>query len=87
MAVADDFLAAQLRVKQLPKLPAVDELLDLYALYKQSTLGDVTVKPPHALDFRARAKYDAWAARTGMSRQAAMNDYVALVETLVVKYA
>jgi acyl-CoA-binding protein len=85
--VADDFLAAQLRVKQLPKLPAVDELLDLYALYKQATVGDVVGKPPHALDFKARAKHDAWTTRKGMSRDAAMKEYVELVAALVRKYA
>jgi len=39
------------------------------------------------LDFKGRAKYDAWAARKGTSRDSAMSAYVALVEKLVAKYA
>jgi carboxylesterase len=82
MPLADDFEAAQVRVKQLSKAPATDELLELYALYKQATLGDVSGKRPEALDFKGRAKYDAWAARKTMSRDQAMTAYVALVEKL-----
>jgi acyl-CoA-binding protein len=39
------------------------------------------------LDFKGRAKYDAWAAKRGGSKDAAMQSYVALVEKLATKYA
>jgi diazepam-binding inhibitor (GABA receptor modulator, acyl-CoA-binding protein) len=48
-------------VKSLPNEPGTAELLELYALYKQATLGDVGGPRPGAFDVRARAKYDAWA--------------------------
>jgi acyl-CoA-binding protein len=41
MPLSDDFAAAQVRVKQLTKAPDASELLELYALYKQGTIGDV----------------------------------------------
>jgi acyl-CoA-binding protein len=41
MASNDDFVSAQARVKTLRSTPAPDELLELYALYKQATAGDV----------------------------------------------
>lgn len=86
MPLADDFAAAQTRVKQLPKTPAADELLELYALYKQASVGDVQGERPGMLDFKGRAKYDAWAARKGLAAEAAMKSYVDLVAKLEAKY-
>ncbi len=86
MALPDDFSAAQLRVKQLPHTPASDELLELYAYYKQATTGDVTGDRPGMLDFKGRAKFDAWSARKGLNADRAMIAYVALVEKLIAKY-
>lgn len=63
---------------------AIDEdtLLQLYALYKQGSIGDVTDTRPGALDVVGRTKYDRWAARKGQSREEAMGQYVALVQRL-----
>ena len=44
-----------------PKRPSNDQLLDLYAFYKQATEGDVSGSRPGMLDLKGRAKYDAWA--------------------------
>jgi diazepam-binding inhibitor (GABA receptor modulator, acyl-CoA-binding protein) len=86
MPLEDDFQAAQARVKQLPQTPAPNELLDLYALFKQATAGDVSGSRPGMLDFKGRAKYDAWATRKGTSKNDSMQAYVALVQQLVSKY-
>ena len=86
MALAEDFSAAQARVKQLSRTPASDELLELYAYYKQATAGDASGERPGMLDFKGRAKFDAWAGRKGLAKEPAMNAYVALVEKLVAKY-
>jgi acyl-CoA-binding protein len=83
MALEDDFRSAQERVKTLTKRPSNDELLELYSLYKQATEGDVQGKRPGLLDVKGRAKYDAWAGRKGLGREAAMQQYVALVDRLL----
>jgi acyl-CoA-binding protein len=83
MALADDFKVAQERVKTLSTRPSNDTLLELYALYKQATEGDVQGKRPGLLDVKGRAKYDAWVGRKGLSRDAAMQQYVQLVERLL----
>ncbi len=83
MALDDDFRSAQERVKTLSTRPSNDTLLELYALYKQATEGDVQGKRPGMLDLKGRAKYDAWAGRKGLGREAAMQQYVALVERLM----
>lgn len=87
MALADEFQKAVDKSKQLTKRPSNDELLDLYALFKQATDGDVTGDRPGGFDFKAIAKYDAWAGKKGKTKDVAMTDYVALVEKLVASYA
>jgi acyl-CoA-binding protein len=83
MALADDFAKAQERVKTLKTAPSNDTLLELYSLYKQGTVGDVEGRRPGMLDLKGRAKYDAWAGRKGLTKDAAMQQYVALVNRLV----
>lgn len=83
MALEDDFRSAQERVKTLKTRPSNDTLLELYSLFKQASEGDVQGKRPGLLDMVGRAKYDAWAGRKGLGREAAMQQYVALVERLV----
>jgi diazepam-binding inhibitor (GABA receptor modulator, acyl-CoA-binding protein) len=76
------FEDAQKRVKQLSKTPSNDDLLQLYAFYKQATAGDVSGSRPGMLDLKGRAKYDAWAKTKGTSKDDAMTKYVALVDRL-----
>ena len=86
MATNESFEAAQQRVKTLSKTPAPDELLELYALYKQATVGDVQGSRPGMLDFKGRAKFDAWSGKKGVAQANAESDYVKLVGKLVDKY-
>jgi len=87
VSTSADFEAAQARVKTLTSTPSPDELLELYALFKQGTIGDVQGERPGMLDFKGRVKYDAWATKKGGSKDSAMQSYVALVEKLASKYA
>ncbi len=77
------FNTAQAEIQQLPRKPNNDELLELYGLFKQATVGDVSGKRPGTFDFKGRAKYDAWAERKGTAKDAAKQAYVELVERLV----
>jgi diazepam-binding inhibitor (GABA receptor modulator, acyl-CoA-binding protein) len=58
--LAPTFEAAQKRARELTKTPTTDDLLELYALYKQVTSGDVSGSRPGMLDLKGRAKFDAW---------------------------
>jgi diazepam-binding inhibitor (GABA receptor modulator, acyl-CoA-binding protein) len=87
MALQDDFNAAVIRSKELTKRPSNEELLDLYALFKQATEGDVSGDRPGGFDFKAIAKYDAWASRKGVTNEQAMQDYIGLVTKLHQNYA
>jgi acyl-CoA-binding protein len=76
------FTTALAEVEELPERPSNEDLLKLYALYKQSTVGDVDGKRPGMIDFVKRAKYDAWAELAGTSSDDAKQAYVDLVESL-----
>ena len=80
--LATRFQAAADASKQLPTRPDNDTLLKIYALFKQSTAGDVTGERPGMFDFVGQAKYDAWAGLKGTSKDAAMQSYVELIERL-----
>jgi len=77
--LAQRFTDAQARIKPITGL-GNDVMLALYALYKQGTAGDANGPKPGMLDLRGRAKYDAWAKHKGMTKDAAMEAYIALVE-------
>ena len=68
--------------KTLSERPSNDTLLQLYSLYKQATEGDVNGEAPGQFDFVARAKYEAWSGIKGKSREAAMKEYVQLINKL-----
>jgi acyl-CoA-binding protein len=76
------FTAAAQEVQKLKSRPANDKLLELYALYKQATAGDIKGNRPGLLDLAGRAKYDAWSAKKGTGADKAMQAYVDLVEKL-----
>ena len=76
------FEAASQSVKKLDEDPGNEAKLQLYALYKQATEGDVQGKRPGFTDMVGRAKYDAWAKTKGLSESDAMKKYVDLVKTL-----
>ncbi len=82
MTPIEQFEDAQKRVKTLKEAPSNDELLELYALFKQATIGDVSGSRPGMMDFKGRAKFDAWTKKKGGSKDASMASYVALVDRL-----
>jgi diazepam-binding inhibitor (GABA receptor modulator, acyl-CoA-binding protein) len=82
MSLAEKFTAAQERIKTLTARPSNEQLLELYALFKQGSAGDVQGSRPGMFDLKGRAKYDAWATKKGMSRDAAQQAYVDLVDKM-----
>jgi len=83
MELKELFEQAAADSKSLPERPSNDTLLQLYSLYKQATEGDVNSEPPsNPFDFVNKAKYEAWAALKGKSKDAAMKEYTALVNKL-----
>ncbi len=78
-----EFEQAQQDVETLSQRPSNDDLLGLYAYFKQATVGDVQGKRPGFTDFKGRAKYDAWAKLEGIGEEDAMRGYVGKVNSLL----
>ncbi|HEY4056135.1 MAG TPA: acyl-CoA-binding protein [Kofleriaceae bacterium] len=76
--LAQRFADAQAKIKPVTGL-GNDVMLEMYALYKQATTGDVAGSRPGMLDVKGRAKYDAWAKVKGTTKDGAMEKYIALV--------
>ena len=77
-----DFDKAVAAAKLLQDRPDNEDMLLLYALFKQATSGDVNVPKPGFFDFVGVAKFAAWEKARGTSRDEAMSRYVELVRKL-----
>ncbi|XP_014217719.1 acyl-CoA-binding protein homolog [Copidosoma floridanum] len=86
MSIDEKFEAAAEAVKNLTKRPSNEELLELYALFKQATIGDVNTGKPGIFDQKGRAKWEFWNSKKGMSKDAAKEAYIEYVDKLVEKY-
>lgn len=86
MTLMNDFQKSSDAVRNLKTRPSNDDLLKLYALFKQATEGDVSGNRPGLLDLKGRKKYDSWAERKGVSKESAMQCYVTLVKDLESRY-
>jgi len=82
-----EFHKACASVRALTQRPTDEELLGLYALYKQATVGDCTGPRPMLFNVKARGKYDAWQALRGMETGKALKAYCRYASTIVSKYS
>ena len=76
------FEKASTAAKSLPARPDNDTMLQLYALFKQGSSGDVSGNKPGFFDFVGVAKYEAWEGLKGLSQDDAMGQYIDLVSKL-----
>jgi len=83
MELKEQFEKAAADSKTLSEKPSNEILLQLYSLYKQGTEGDVNTEPPsNPFDFVNKAKHEAWSSLSGKTKEAAMEEYIALVNKL-----
>ena len=83
MTLKENFDQAVKQSKELPSKPDNETLLKLYSLYKQATEGDAKEDTGiNPFDFVAKAKYEAWKNRKGMSSDDAMNEYISTIRQL-----
>ena len=81
-SIQTQFEHAVAESKSLPDKPDNMTLLQIYALYKQASTGDVDGKRPGFSDMVGRAKWDAWNGLKGTASEAAMQRYIDLIESL-----
>ena len=77
-----EFELAAAKVKTPTESPSNENLLELYALFKQATVGDNNTERPGMFDLKGNAKWDAWTSKNGMSSEEAEKEYIALVAML-----
>ncbi|XP_020617202.1 acyl-CoA-binding protein-like [Orbicella faveolata] len=80
--MSEAFHKAAEEVKKLPTKPSDEDMLEVYSLYKQVTVGDCNTDRPGMLDFTGKAKWDAWNSKKGMTKEAAEEAYIKKVEEL-----
>lgn len=83
MELQQQFEKAAEESKTLSEKPSNEILLKLYSLYKQGSVGDINIDPPsNPFDIVNKAKYNAWEALKGKTKEEAMQEYVDLVGKL-----
>lgn len=88
MSLQEKFEAAAKKLQEEPGMGIANSLddakkLEIYALYKQGLIGDVNTERPGMLDFKGKAKWDAWNGKKGTPKEAAQQDYIDLIEALL----
>ncbi|KAG2376388.1 hypothetical protein LR48_Vigan06g072800 [Vigna angularis] len=83
MVMQEDFELYATKAKTLPANQTNENLLIIYGLYKQATVGPVNTARPGMFNMKDRAKWDAWKAVEGKSKDEAMNDYITKVKQLL----
>lgn len=81
-----DFAKASEEVKLLTTKPTDKELLSLYGLYKQATVGSCKIDKPSMFSFKEHSKFNAWFDQYGKSKLKAKQEYIQLVVDLKSKY-
>ena len=86
MSLDEDFNNAAEEVKNLTKKPSDKDLLLLYGLFKQSTLGINNESKPSMFNLTASSKWNAWYENRMLSKNMAKKKYIDLVAEYKVKY-
>lgn len=82
-SIDSQFQQALNRLSKLRHEPENDRKLKLYALYKQSTVGQCNASKPGMFDMVAKYKWEAWNNLGDMKKEDAMKMYIQIVEELV----
>ncbi|KAK1801451.1 hypothetical protein P4O66_022728 [Electrophorus voltai] len=77
-----EFEAAADRVRDLVQIASREQLLYLYARYKQAKVGKCNTAKPGFFDFEGQRKWTAWKQLGETSREQAMQEYVTCVHAL-----
>jgi len=87
MDLEKQFMLSVNLVNNFTKKPSDNELLELYGLYKQSTVGNVNISKPSFFNFKDCSKWNAWNSKKGFSQRNSMKKYVKLVNNLKESYS
>lgn len=69
--------------KQLSENVTDEDALELYGMYKQSTLGDNTLECPGVFSYVSRKKWESWYGYKGIKKHVAKKLYCKKVQSLI----
>ncbi|XP_052593206.1 acyl-CoA-binding domain-containing protein 6 isoform X4 [Peromyscus californicus insignis] len=81
-SLAEQFEKAAAHVQGLVQMASREQLLYLYARYKQVKVGNCNIPKPNFFDFEGKQKWEAWKALGNSSRSQAMQEYITAVKKL-----
>ncbi|RZC38478.1 BBS1 and/or ACBP domain containing protein [Asbolus verrucosus] len=85
MSLDEKFKSACEQIKKFTKRPPDSDMLEVYSLYKQATVGDINISKPS--DAKGKEKWEAWNGKKGLNGNSAKEQYVAKVKALSASYA
>uniref|UniRef100_A0A3Q3XNV5 Acyl-CoA-binding domain-containing protein 6 n=1 Tax=Mola mola TaxID=94237 RepID=A0A3Q3XNV5_MOLML len=77
-----EFESAADRVRDLVQTASRDQLLYLYARFKQAKVGKCSIPKPGFFDFEGQRKWQAWKQLGDMEAEQAMQEYISCVNVL-----
>ncbi|XP_014208677.1 acyl-CoA-binding protein homolog [Copidosoma floridanum] len=83
MSLDEEFNKVAEEVKKLKSEPLKEDMLELYALFKQATIGDCETEEASFFDFKGKAKREAWCKKKGMSQDEAKKLYIEKANSLI----
>lgn len=86
MTETEQFEQCAKDVMNLKTDPTNEEMLEVYALFKQAMVGDCSTSCPSFWDVKGKAKWNAWNAKKGVSSDLAKTSYIRLVGNLKKTY-
>jgi len=69
-------------VKTLVRPPSDKDLLYLYGMYKQATIGNCDTEEPSKFNMKNHAKWNAWNMNKDIEKSVAMAFYIAKVDEI-----
>ncbi|KAB0341187.1 hypothetical protein FD754_018113 [Muntiacus muntjak] len=81
-SLAELFEKAAAHLQGLVPVASREQLLYLYARYKQVKVGNCNTPKPSFFDFEGKQKWEAWKALGDSSPSQAMQEYIAVVKKL-----
>ncbi len=86
-SIEDDFQHYSRAVKLVSNRPSDEDLLILYGLYKQSTIGDCNTIEPGFFEFTEKSKWNSWNSYKGKGNQESMNLYIQKAKYVINNYS
>jgi diazepam-binding inhibitor (GABA receptor modulating acyl-CoA-binding protein) len=83
----DEFQHYSRAVKLISNRPPDEDLLVLYGLYKQSTIGDCNTNEPGFFEFTAKTKWNSWNSYKGKGKEESMNLYIQNAKNVIDNYS